>query len=201
MKVVGLGGGSASGKSTVCDLLTARLGDRCQVVAHDWYYRTMPDAWRGRPTEYNFDHPDALDTDRLVADLDRLRAGESVLAPDYDFGLHVRRLRSDWRPVVPRPIVLVEGILVLAAPALRERMDLSVFVHTPEPVRLARRIGRDVRYRGRTEAEVRDQFARTVKPMHDAYVEPCQDHAGLVLDGTRPPEELVAKVLEHMLAE
>ena len=198
MRVVGLAGGSASGKSTVARGVAEALGERCQVVSHDWYYRTIPARYAREPAQYNFDHPDALETDLLARDLDRLRAGEVALVPDYDFASHTRREREHWRLLEPRPVVLVEGILVLSDPGLRTRFDLSVFVSAPEAVRLGRRIARDVAERGRSKDQVLEQYSRTVGPMHEAFVEPAREHAHVVLDGTRDPQALVAELLRHL---
>ncbi len=198
MKIVGLAGGTASGKSTVARGVARALGERCLVLAHDWYYRTLPPEHAANPVGYNFDHPRALDTHLLVADLDRLRRGEPARVPDYDFARHARRSEEHWRSLAPRPVVLVEGILVLEDADVRARLDLSVFVHAPEVTRLARRIARDRAQRGRTEAEVREQYARTVGPMHERYVEPSREHADLVLDGTRDPDQLVSELLQRI---
>ena len=180
--VVGIAGGTASGKSTLTQLLAHSLGDRCTLIVHDRYYKTLPEAFRGRVSEYNFDHPDALDTGKLVDDLDLLRSGRPADLPDYDFKGHVRGTVTER--VQPREFVVVEGILVLADPRLRERFDVSVYVDTDDDVRLIRRLRRDVESRGRTFEQVLEQYERTVRPMHKAFVEPSQSHAELVLDGT-----------------
>ena len=130
----------------------------------------------------NFDHPDSLDEVLLIEHLDGLLAGRPVDVPVYDFATHTRTGRT--RRVEPRPVVVVDGILVLAVPALRSRLDLAVFVDAPAEVRLARRMYRDVRERGRTTASVRAQFEATVAPMHETFVDPSAEYADLRLDGT-----------------
>lgn len=194
VRVIGVAGGSASGKTTVAHALEATLGpDRCVLVSHDRYYRNLPPGTN--PERWNYDHPDALDTAGLVADLDILRSGGSVDLPVYDFATHRQLGRPHWHPVSARPIVLVEGILVLQDPALRARMHRRVFVHTPDDLRLARRIRRDMLERGRSLDEVLAQYLQTVRPMHEAYVAPTRVHADLVLDGEAPVQSSVAAVL------
>lgn len=189
--VVGIAGGSGSGKTTAAALVSRRLGARCLVVEHDRYYRPLP---RGvDPARFNFDHPGALESDRLVADLDALRSGRAARLPRYDFTAH--RRAEAWDEVHPRPIVLVEGILVLADPLLRAALDHRVYVDAPDDVRLLRRIRRDLAERGRALDDVLQQYERTVRPMHDAHVAPSRAWADLVLDGTRDPEGLALEIL------
>ncbi|MEZ4240391.1 MAG: uridine kinase [Myxococcota bacterium] len=193
VRVVGIAGGTASGKSTVARLIAGRLGPRCLLVAHDRYYHSAsPDT--------NFDHPDALDTAHLLEDLARLRAGTATRLPVYDFARHARAAPERWDPVEPRPVLLVEGILILAVPALREALDLAVFVDAPADLRLARRIRRDVSGRGRTVHSVLTQYERTVRPMHEAWVEPSRCHAHLVLDGTSSASAGAARVIASIEA-
>jgi uridine kinase len=171
--VVGIAGGTASGKSSIADAVTVAL-DALRVT-HDRYYRDAD-------ADTNFDHPDSLETELLVTHLDALRAGRAAELPDYDFASH-RRLPVRER-VQPRAILVVEGILVLSHPELRARMDLTVFVDAPADVRLIRRVRRDVVERGRTVESVFSQYQTTVRPMHETYVEPSKAHAELVLDGS-----------------
>lgn len=170
--VVGIAGGSASGKTTLAELAAARTG--AALVTHDRYYRDAD-------AHTNFDHPDALDTAALVAHLDALREGLPVELPVYHFPTH-KRLPVTER-LEPRPIVVVEGILVLSSAELRRRFDLTVFVRAAADVRLIRRLRRDIAERGRDMESILGQYLRTVRPMHDAHVEPSAAHAQLVLDG------------------
>ncbi len=195
-RFIAIAGGTASGKSTLTVALAQALGDRCAVLLHDSYYRPLPADVKASGSDWNFDHPDALETDRLIDDLHQLRAGRSVSPPSYDFATHARWPETNWAVVPARPIVLVDGILVLAEPTLRAQMDGRVFVDTPADVRLIRRIRRDTTERGRTVDQVLTQYERTVRPMHLAFVEPSKDHADVVLDGTRPIDALVAATRE-----
>jgi uridine kinase len=197
MLLVGIAGGTASGKSTIARQLADALGPRGLLIAHDRYYRTLPDAFRGRELDYNFDHPDALDNPRLVDDLSSLAAGRPVRVPDYDFTCCTRHDPSTWETLDPAGIevVVVEGILVLAVQALRERFDRRFFVDTPADIRLARRLTRDIAERGDTVQGVIDQYLATVRPMHEAFVEPSRAHAEVVLDGTVDPAHSVDRLL------
>lgn len=191
--IVGIAGGTASGKTTTSEALVEQLGDRCVLIHHDRYYHSMPSTFLSDPTRYNFDHPDALDTGRLIADLQALREGREVALPTYDFEHHRRSERSDL--IGPHPLVIVEGILTLADAGLREQLDKKVYVHAPDDVRLIRRIRRDMVSRGREIADILDQWERTVSPMHQEYVEPSRRHADLVVDGVTTTEAMVAAVL------
>jgi uridine kinase len=186
--VIGIAGGTASGKSTLAQALAGTLGGRCHLLLHDRYYR----APSGDPAAHNFDHPDALDTPALIADIDALKRGESVTLPLYDFATHQPRV--DTETLAPREVLIVEGILILESASLRERLDHAVFVHTPADIRLMRRVRRDIADRGRTVEGVFSQYARTVRPMHEHHVEPSRVHADLTLDGTEPVQALVDRL-------
>jgi uridine kinase len=178
--IIGIGGGSASGKSTVVERLIGRLGaETLGVLAHDRYYRDQTSLPADARATLNFDHPDALETELLLTHLAALRAGAAVEAPVYDFTRHARSARVDR--VEPRPVMLVEGVLVLADARLRAAMDLRVFVDTDDETRYARRLERDVAERGRTAESVRAQFDMTVRPMHAAFVEPSRQYADIVI--------------------
>ena len=190
--VVILAGGTASGKTTVAARAADQLG--ALLLHHDRYYRDVE-----QPRGHNYDHPDALDTARLVADLDALRAGQAAALPVYDFRTH--RRQPETEQVEPTPVILVEGILTLADAALAARADLRVFVDAPADVRLARRVRRDVAERGRDVGGVLDQYLDTVRPMHEAFVEPTKASADLVINGTAPipalVDSLVAAIAER----
>lgn len=186
-QVIGIGGGTASGKTTLAAALADALGARATLLIHDRYYRSLP---AGRaPLDHNFDHPDALDTARLVADLDQLRAGRPTRVPVYEFKRHARADHDE--EITAAAVVIVEGILVLNDPALRQRFDHAIYVDAPDDIRLARRLLRDVATRGRTPDEVVAQYLKTVRPMHEAFVAPSRAFAGLVLDGTAPVDGLL----------
>jgi uridine kinase len=195
--IIGIGGGSASGKSTLVEQLSRRLGDtRVAVMAYDRYYRDRSALAPDIRANVNFDHPDALETDLLLSHLASLKAGLPVEAPIYDFVRHVRTDRVDR--VEPRPIIVVEGVLVLADARLRALMDLRVFVDTEERVRFSRRLERDMAERGRTLESVRAQFDATVQPMHLAFVEPSRHHADVVIRDGGLNDEAVERVAREI---
>ena len=179
--MIGVVGGSGAGKTTLVWGLADRLGADVSVLWFDEYYHDLVHLTPDERALVNYDHPDSLDVDLLGSHLDGLLAGRPAEVPVYDFTTHTRT--GTTRRVDPRPVIVVDGILVLAFSVIRERLDVSVFVEAPAEVRLARRLDRDVRERGRTPESVRTQFAATVAPMHDAFVSPCRDLADLTLDG------------------
>jgi uridine kinase len=192
---VGLAGGTGAGKTALGDALERALGARRVLrISHDAYYRDRPDLSSDERDALNFDHPDALETELLVTHLATLRAGGAIELPVYDFSRHRRTSAS--RMVRPRALVLVEGILVLADPALRACLDLAVFVDAPETLRLERRIARDVAERGRSASSVRQQFDKTVAPMHARFVAPSRAFAGLCIDN----EGALERALEPLCA-
>ncbi len=178
--VVGIAGGTGSGKTTVADKLAAAMPPgRCVTLDHDAYYRDQGHLPPADREAINYDHPSALDSALLALHLRELRGGRTVEVPIYDFATHTRR--RDTRTVAPARVILVEGILVFAEPALREQMDIKIFVDTDADIRLMRRIRRDLEERGRTFQSVRDQYHATVRPMHLEYVEPSKRWADLIV--------------------
>jgi len=178
--IVGIAGGTGSGKTTVAKRIASSLpASAVSTIEHDAYYRDRSDLAFEERAQVNYDHPDALETELLIAHLDRLRAGEPVDVPIYDFKAHARAAES--RRVIPTPIVLVEGILVFVEPGLRERLDIKLFVDTDADIRIFRRIRRDMEHRGRTFESVREQYYKTVRPMHLQFVEPSKRTADLII--------------------
>ena len=172
MYVIGISGGTASGKSSICRLAAERLA--CPLVGHDRYYRDAPE-----PRRFNFDHPDALETSLLIAHLRTLKRGERATTPTYDFKEH--RRSSVVREVAPTPIVVVEGILLFTDAELRAELDLKLFVDTDADIRLLRRIRRDMEQRGRSFESIREQYKTTVRPMHLLFVEPSKRWADVII--------------------
>ncbi len=178
--VIGIAGGSGSGKTTVLRRLVEAFGSgRIAVLDHDAYYRDLGHLPLDERARFNFDHPDALETPLLRRHLDRLLEGEAIEKPVYDFRRHRRSGRT--QRVAPRPVVILEGMLVLAEPCLVERMDIKIYVDAAADVRLMRRIRRDLDARGRSIASVLEQYERTVRPMHLEFVEPSKRQADLII--------------------
>lgn len=178
--VIGIAGGSGSGKTTVQRRIMERFGTRrIALLDHDAYYRDLAHLAPEQRARFNFDHPDALESGLMVEHLDALLAGRAVEKPTYSFETHSRLDATET--VEPRPVVLVDGILVLAEPELRERMDVKLYVDAPDDVRLMRRIERDLHERGRSIDSVLEQYRRTVRPMHLEFVEPSKRHADVII--------------------
>lgn len=193
----GICGGSGAGKTTLTRRLLERFGERdASVLAFDAYYRDLSHLTFTERRRGNFDHPDSLDSNLFLQHLDALRQGIDVDVPIYDFATHT--LSGRFERVAAAPVLLVEGILLLAFEEVAERLDYSIFMDVPEDVRLHRRIHRDVTERGRPEDHVRRQFAATVAPMHDAYVQPSRHRADRIVAGTGADE--LADELMTMLA-
>ena len=178
--VIGVAGGSGSGKSTVVRRIVDSLGDdQVSVLEHDRYYRDRNDLRLEERAALNYDHPDSLETDLLVRHVHALRNGEVVEAPVYDFARHARTAVT--HRVMPRRALIVEGILIFADPSLRPLMDIKVFVDTDDDTRVIRRLQRDVAERGRTMESVIEQYLGTVKPMHLEFVEPSKRYADIIV--------------------
>ncbi|MCI9264665.1 MAG: uridine kinase [Oscillospiraceae bacterium] len=177
--VIGIAGGTGSGKTTLTEKLKERFADDVSVLYHDNYYKKHVGMTYEERSKLNYDHPDAFDTDLMVRDLNALRQGEAIHCPVYDYTIHNR---SDQTLTVdPTRVIIVEGILIFADPALRELMDIKVFVDTDADVRILRRLLRDVKERGRTLDSVVNQYLTTVKPMHEAFVEPSKKYADIIV--------------------
>ncbi len=177
--VIGIAGGSGSGKTTLTKNLVEYFGDDVTVVSHDNYYKRRDDLTYEERCLINYDEPAAFDTHLMVSQLQQLRAGEAIDCPVYDFTQHNRS--SETVRILPRKVILVEGILIFENPQLRELMDVRIFVDTDADIRICRRIRRDVRKRGRSLESVIEQYRNTVKPMHEKYVEPSKKYAHIVV--------------------
>lgn len=177
--VIGIAGGSGSGKTTITERLAEVFGDKVAVVRHDDYYKEQNDKTYEERARQNYDCPDAFDTALMIEQLRELKAGRAVDCPVYDYSVHNRSDRT--RRIVPKPVLLIDGILVLADETLRREMDIKIFVDTDADIRILRRMRRDVHERNRTMESVMDQYLATVKPMHEAYVEPSKKYADIII--------------------
>lgn len=178
--VVGIAGGTGSGKTTVArELAEALPKERAHIVEYDSYYKDQTHLSDDEREAINYDHPDALETDLLVKNITSLRSGEPANLPIYDFVLHTRKTES--RQLEPRPVLIVEGIMALAVPRVRELFDIKIFVDTDADLRVFRRIRRDIEQRGRSFNSVRTQYYESVRPMHTEFVEPSKRWADLIV--------------------
>jgi uridine kinase len=199
--VIGIAGGSGSGKTTVAQQILQRVGkEHIAYLQHDAYYRDLSHLTPSQRAEVNFDHPDALETELLIQHIQMLKRGQAIQVPIYDFATHTRR--TETITVEPRPLILVEGILVFVEKALRDLFDLKIFVDTDADLRFIRRLERDLRERGRTMESVIHQYLSTVRPMHLEFVEPSKRYADVIIpEGgyNMPALDMVVARLEAML--
>lgn len=177
--VIGIAGGSGSGKTTLMKNLIAGFPDKITVVSHDNYYKRHDEMTYEERCLINYDEPAAFDTPLMVYQLEQLRRGQAVDCPVYDYTIHNRS--DETVRIEPQRVIIVEGILIFEDEALRNLMDIKIFVDTDADIRLCRRIKRDVNKRGRTVESVITQYQTTVKPMHEKYVEPSKKYANLIV--------------------
>ena len=177
--VIGIAGGTGSGKTTLMKNLIARFSENVTVLSHDNYYKHHDELTYEERCLLNYDEPAALETDLMAYHLDLLRHGQAIDCPVYDFTVHNRS--QETVHIVPRKVIIVEGILIFESKELRDLMDIKIFVDTDADIRICRRIKRDVNKRGRSLESVITQYQETVKPMHEKYVEPSKKYANIVV--------------------
>ncbi len=177
--IIGIAGGTGSGKTTLTERIADYFADDATVICHDWYYKRHDDMPFSEREKLNYDSPEAFETELLVKHLAQLRQGLSVECPTYDYSQHNRA--DAVRRVEPRKVIILEGILIFAEPRLLQQLDIKVFVDTDADVRILRRIVRDVNERGRSLESVIMQYLSTVKPMHEMYVDPSKKNADIIV--------------------
>ena len=177
--VIGIAGGTGSGKTTLMKNLITKYGENITVLSHDNYYKRHDDMTYEERCLINYDEPAAFENELMAQHLDALRRGESVQCPVYDYTVHNRS--NETVTIEPKQVIIIEGILIFADEALRELMDIKIFVDTDADIRICRRIKRDVNKRGRSLESVIAQYQETVKPMHEKYVEPSKKYADIVV--------------------
>lgn len=177
--VIGIAGGTGSGKTTITRKIIEKFGDDVSVIRHDNYYKAHHDMTYEERSKLNYDHPDSLDTWMLADDIKALKEGKEVRCPVYDFTIHDRSDETEL--IKPSKVLIVEGILIFADKRLRDEMDIKIYVDTDADVRILRRILRDVKKRGRSLDSVVEQYLNTVKPMHEQFVEPSKKNADIII--------------------
>jgi uridine kinase len=202
--VIGIAGGTGSGKTTVAHAILDRVdAERIAFLAHDAYYRDLSDLPVAKRAEINFDHPDSLESELLVEHVQQLKAGKSIEMPVYNFKTHSRTLQTIT--VHPQPVILVEGILIFNERKLCDLFDVKIFVDTDPDIRFIRRLQRDIAERGRTTASVIEQYLHTVRPMHMEFVEPSKRYADVIIPeggfNTVALDMVVARVEELLVQE
>ena len=177
--VIGIAGGTASGKTTIVNKLKDFFGDDVELISHDSYYKAHDDMPYEERAKLNYDHPSSFDTDRMIDDIKALKRGETVYIPVYDFSIHNRTEKTVKDE--PKRAIMIEGININENKELRDLMDIKIFVDTDADERLMRRIIRDMKYRGRTIESIITQYQTTVKPMHEEFVEPSKKYADIII--------------------
>ncbi|SFQ08793.1 uridine kinase [Butyrivibrio proteoclasticus] len=177
--IVGIAGGTASGKTTIVRMIKEKFGDDIVVINHDSYYKAHNDLSYEDRTRLNYDHPESFDTDLLIEDVKKLKNNIAIDVPVYDYTIHNRA--DETVHVIPKKVIIVEGILILENKELRDLMDIKVFVETDADERLMRRIRRDMVERARSIDSILKQYTETVKPMHEQFVEPSKKYADIII--------------------
>lgn len=177
--IIGIAGGTASGKSTFARNIDLKYKDKLTILSHDYYYKDRPDLTFGERTKINYDHPNAFDTDLLIEHLKLLKQGKSIEHPIYSYTTHSRENYTEISN--PSRVIIVEGILIFENKELRDLMDIKIFIDADSDTRLSRRIVRDVEDRGRSLANILEQYFTTVKPMHEQFVEPSKKFADIIV--------------------
>lgn len=199
--IIGIAGGTGSGKSTFTDRLKGMFGDEITVIYHDNYYRAHDDIPFEERKVINYDHPDSLETELLLEHLKDLKAGKSVQCPVYDFSQHNRS--KDFTEIKPSSIIILEGILIMADERIRDMLDIKIFVDADADERILRRVRRDMEERGRDLENIMEQYLTTVKPMHYLYIEPTRHYADIVLNSgmNEVAFDLVATKISNLIDE
>ncbi len=198
--IIGIAGGSGSGKTTLAENIAAHFGDRIAILRHDDYYKSHSDMPLSERARINYDHPDAFDTELLIQHMNMLKAGVAVESPTYDYAIHDRS--SKTRYIAPSKVILLEGILIFENPEILSRLGIKIYVDTDADERIIRRIVRDVNERGRSLDSVISQYLNTVKPMHEAFVEPSKKKADIIIpEGGKNPvayQMIIQRIISHL---
>ena len=198
--VIGIAGGTGSGKTTLAKNIAACFDERISLLRHDDYYKAHDELTYEERAALNYDHPNAFDTSLLCEHIRRLKSGEDIESPVYDYTVHNRA--KETRTVHASPVILLEGILIFENKELRELLDMKIFVDTDADVRIVRRIVRDVKKRARTLDSIVEQYLTTVKPMHEAFVEPSKKYADIIIpEGGKNPVAygmIIDKIEKHL---
>lgn len=177
--IIGIAGGTGSGKSTLAENIRKEFANNITMLSHDYYYKSNSNLSFDERKKLNFDHPDAFDTDLLIEHLTKLKNGEIIYRPNYSFVDYIREEQTF--KVIPKKVILLDGILIFENKELRDMMDIKIFVDTDADIRFIRRLVRDVRDRGRTIDSFIEQYKTTVKPMHEQFVEPSKKYADIIV--------------------
>ncbi len=203
MLIIGVAGGTGSGKTTVVEQIVADLPqDEVCVISQDSYYKELSEMSYQDRCEINFDHPGSIDFDLLIDHIEKLKADQAIEQPVYSFEKHNRL--EETTTILPRKVIIVEGILILAQPQLRELLDLKLYVHAESDERLIRRLKRDIKERGRDFDEVIDRYQNTLRPMHNEFIEPSKEYADVIIPTNRKNKvavEMIRDIIDQRIAQ
>jgi len=200
MLIIGIAGGTGSGKTTVVNNILKNLNtENVLVISQDSYYKDHKELPFDERSKMNFDHPRSIDFDLLTNDILKLKNGESIEQPVYSFITHSRQ--DETILTHPKNVIIVEGILVLTHPELRDLFDVKIFVHADSDERLIRRIRRDIQERGRDLEEVLSRYQKTLKPMHEQFIEPSKNHADIIVPNMKKKNEVAIRVLSTLIKD
>ncbi len=194
--IIGIAGGSASGKTTIINKLKEKFKNDVVMISHDFYYYSHDDKPMEEKVKLNYDHPQSFETEKLVEDLKQLKSKKPAELPIYDFTNYTRK--KETLSVFPKPVIIVEGILILEDKTLRDLIDIKVFVDTDADERLIRRLLRDTKERGRTVESVLKQYCQTVKPMHEEFIEPSKKYADIIIPRGGENTAAINILVEHL---
>jgi len=199
--IIGIAGGTGSGKTTLAGEIRAHFGGNIPVISHDSYYRAQDGLSAEERAKINYDEPDAFETELLTEHLRRLKSGETVHIPKYDYTRHTRAAETET--VVPCGVIILEGILIFSAPDLLDLIDIKIYVDTEADIRILRRVKRDMAERGRSFDSITTQYLTTVRKMHERYVEPTKWNADIIIpNGTNPVAlDMICEKIEKLLAQ
>ncbi len=199
--IIGIAGGTGSGKTTLANEIQNRFGGNIPVISHDSYYRPLDHLTADERAKINFDEPAAFETELLTEHLRQLKAGNTVEIPHYDYERHTRSIETET--IAPCGVILLEGILIFADPALLDLIDIKIYVDTEADIRILRRIKRDMAERGRSFDSINDQYLTTVRKMHERYVEPTKWNADIIIpNGTNPVAlDMICEKIEKLMAQ
>ncbi|KAH0787907.1 uridine kinase [Histomonas meleagridis] len=194
--IIGVAGGTASGKTTIVEKIKKVFQNDIEVLNHDCYYLAHNDMPLEERKKLNYDHPNSFDTERFIKDIKELKSGKIIQRPVYDYCIHNRS--SETVTVCPKRVIIVEGILVLENPKLRDLMDIKIFVDTDADIRLMRRISRDMKERNRSLDSIISQYSETVKPMHEQFVEPTKKYADIIIPRGGHNKPAISLMIQHI---
>jgi len=195
--ILGIAGGTGSGKTTIAEKIFEHFNDQAVYIPHDRYYKDQSQKTMEERVKTNYDHPNALETELFITHLQEIQKGNTVDIPEYDFTKHTRKADTKTK-IAPAPLIIIEGILIFDNPQLRDLIDLKIYVDVPADIRILRRAKRDIEERGRTLDTVYNQYIATARPMHEKYIEPTKEFADIIIPRGGKNEKAVSTLIHTL---